>query len=173
MKEFDGYKIPRGEREVREYYGEPGLKRCRSGLVVFPEPTPGGQKDVKVHELAVVPVKLFFERIHELGLWKFILTVRGYHLATTNDDIPRHTLSTFGASLTINRAHNPDGVKPLHLLADEIAEKDRPGFAFYREAPGESNAHPVVVIARELGFEWGGDRARQPEASMFNLAVQY
>lgn len=173
MKEFNGYKIPRGEREVREYYGEPGLKRCRSGIVVFPESTPGGQTEVRVHELAVIPVQQLFKRIHDDGLWRFILTVRGYHLSTTDDDIPRHTLSTYGASLTINRAHNPDGVKPLHLLVHDVDEKDRPGFRFYRESPGESDAHPVVMIARELGFEWGGDKAHEPKASMFNLATQY
>lgn len=132
---------------------------------------------VEIHETMVPFVKAFFEKALEL---KFPIA----HVARSSDPefawsddklmaanassgfnyrlikgTNRPSKHGFGFALDINDALNPY----IRYKADGTTDVDPPGATYDPSLPGTLTAeHPLVLLVKEYGMEWGGDWVPDP-----------
>lgn len=161
MKRFEKgkwhWKIPEGINEIESHFGHPQTTHCSSALLVLPEAI-GSTSMLACHEKALDAFECFFHELKKKNLTHMIESVgRIYNevpKATTYP--PQKSLHCWGAALTLNFGSNrPDTMK--------VMGEDDTVF---------TPTHPVVLLAEELGFFWGG-KAENPEPSEFILAQGY
>ena len=147
---------PNGTDAVLMLLGDFATHPCEKGVVKLPEPV-AGIGEIRCHVLLVPVFEAFVRLIHKDGHWSLMKTIYGYLQSVRPGSVyykgtSRIALSSWGASLTINRGYNPyDGERRSRPTGDprELTSKDQPGYSFYPN-------HPIVKIAEQCGLTWCG-----------------
>lgn len=163
---FDGidYRIPRGRAEIEQIYLQPNFPYCKQGTIHLSVPI-NGVTEFRCHVSAQNIIQKFFDKAHELKLMKSLVTFNGCH-----NEQPKRTFppmpspQMWGIAFRLNSPYNqwqkaPPEAEPEHL------EFPSPGPTFWKD-------HPIVKLADEMGFSWGG-RMHFPEPDLFMLCTNY
>lgn len=152
---------PVGIEAIGERYGTAGLDRCRSATVSLPAAI-SGVTELRCHPAAVEAIHCFFETVHEQGLWHCLNYIDGPFVVEGRRGTfpPQLLLTAWGAGFKLNERENRFHSVPPPDMPASTPLAEQPGRVFFK-------THPVVEIARGIGFTWGGDDAVNPFPALF------
>lgn len=148
MKNFSTYLVPEGREEIEMLFGPPNSQMARAAELTLPVPI-GDVSKLHCHPKAKPALDEFFARLAAEDLLRCIGHIGPCYDNSSIGFPPAPSLHTFGAALTLNYGANFENqTVPQHQPAN-IPRKDYPGAVFWPK-------HPIVVIAEQMGFTWGG-----------------
>lgn len=152
---------PVGLESINDRYGMAGLDRCKSAEICLPAAI-NGVTVLRCHPAAVDPIRGFFETVHEQGLWHCLNYIEGPFVLEGRRGVfpPQLVLTSWGAGFKLNERENRFLAVPPPVMPPSTPPDMQPGTVFF-------TTHPVVEIARRLGFTWGGDDKVLPHPALF------
>lgn len=157
------YFVPVGTDEVLKHYGPEGSNSAQSAKIELVPPI-GGTRELLCHEKAAPAIREFFKCIGQAGLWHCLRSVGPCYSPGVEGVPARTTMHAHGAALTLNIYYNPRGKRPPEKQDPRMAAVEKPGSIFYV-------THPIVLLAKDMGFTWGGDDTRLPTPAEFSLGT--
>ena len=111
-------RIPKGLKQIRETFGEPGSPPCSAGRVKLPEPLVLSWEPTKTvmafscHVLIAAPLESVYVELHRLGLWDLLVDFGGcYNDRTARGTTAKKSTHAWGISVDHNTRRLPLGSK--------------------------------------------------------------
>lgn len=163
MKDFGTYFIPEGRGEIEMFYGPPNSELARAAAIDLPH-TIDGKKTLQCHPKAAPALTKFFDELERQDLLRCIRHIGPCYENSFVGFPPSPSLHTNGAALTLNLPANNENSAPPAQQPAGIDRADLPGGLFWPK-------HPIVLLAKSLGFAWGGDDQVFPRPAEFTVGV--
>ena len=158
------YNIPQGRLEIEQTYLQPMFSYCQEAVVILPKPI-NNVSEFRCHRKAKSIIQKFFDELEQRGLLPALLTFNGcYDEKTTKAYPPKPSVQQWGIAFRLNMPYNEFCSNPP-TVEPENDQFPAPGPKFW-------SGHPVVELAQEMGFEWGGTK-HISEPDLFQLCSDY
>ena len=146
---------------ISDVYGAMGSPDCTKGRVIIraPRGETAWSLDLACHKLVELPFQQFFDALLVKGLYALIGQISPIYVP--NDVLdglypPVYSPRAWGVAVALNAGMNHAGIIPPRTDPAEEGAK----FRFW-------HGHPVVKLAQEFGFTWGGGIEVMPHSSLF------